>query len=140
MIMPRKDIYHQIVVDALIADGWTITADPLLLAYGGRDLYVDLGAEHTIGAEKGGRKIGVEIKSFVGASDVHELEVALGQYALYRDILSEVEPDRLLYLAIPIRIEEGIFSDPLGQLVVRKQQLRLIIFDEAQPRIMKWMP
>src|SRR5579885_1334412 len=106
--MPRKDIYHQTVVDALTADGWTITADPLLLAYGGKDVYVDLGAQHTIGAEKGGRKIGVEIKSFVGISEVHELEVALGQYTLYRDILSEVEPDRLLYLAIPVRIDEGI--------------------------------
>jgi hypothetical protein len=54
--MLRKDVYHQIVVDALIADGWRITADPLLLAYGGKDVYVDLGAEHPIGAEKeGGR-------------------------------------------------------------------------------------
>jgi hypothetical protein len=26
-------------------DGWTITDDPLILSYGSRDLYVDLGAE-----------------------------------------------------------------------------------------------
>src|SRR5437763_12589453 len=137
--MLRKDVYHQTVVEALRADGWTITADPLLLAYGGKDVYVDLGAAYPIGAEKEGRKIGVEIKSFVGASDLHELELALGQYNLYRDILSEVEPERLLYLAIPDRIDDSIFGGPLGQLVIRRQQLRLIVFDEVEPRIVKWV-
>jgi XisH protein len=139
-IMPRKDVYHGTVVEALIADGWTITADPLLLTYGGKDVYVDVGAEDAIGAERAGLKIGVEVKSFVGASDVHELEIALGQYNLYRDILSEVEPDRLLYLAIPRRTHGGIFADPLGQLIVRKQQLRLIVFDEVDARIIQWVP
>jgi hypothetical protein len=138
--MPRKDVYHRTVVDALLADGWTITADPLLLTYGGRDVYVDVGAEDTISADRAGQKIGVEIKSFVGASDVHELEVALGQYNLYRDILSEVEPDRLLYLAIPLRTNDGIFAAPLGQLIVRRQQLRLIVFDEIDARIIQWVP
>jgi len=138
--MPRKDVYHRTVVDALLADGWTITADPPLLTYGGRDVYVDVGAEDTISADRAGHKIGVEIKSFVGASDVHELEVALGQYNLYRDILSEVEPDRLLYLAIPLRTHDGIFAAPLGQLIVRRQQLRLIVFDEIDARIVQWVP
>jgi len=138
--MPRKDVYHQTVVEALLADGWTITADPLVLTYGDKDVYVDMGAEGTISAERAGWKIGVEVKSFVGTSDVHELEVALGQYNLYRDILSEVEPDRLLYLAIPLRTYDGIFAAPLGQLVVRRQQLRLIIFDEVDARIVRWIP
>lgn len=138
--MPRKDVYHRTVVAALLADGWTITADPLLLTYGGRDVYVDVGAEDTISADRAGQKIGVEIKSFVGASDVHELEVALGQYNLYRDILSEIEPDRLLYLAVPRRTHDGIFAAPLGQLIVRRQQLRLIVFDEVDARIVQWVP
>jgi hypothetical protein len=78
--MPRRDIYHDIVVAALIADGWVITDDPLYLAYGGRDMYADLAAERPIGAEKAGQKIAVEIKSFVEPSDVHELTVAIGQF------------------------------------------------------------
>ena len=28
--MPAKDLYHEAVKNALIKDGWTITADPLL--------------------------------------------------------------------------------------------------------------
>jgi len=62
--MSRRDYYHNEVVDALDKDGWHITDDPLHLAYGGRNLYIDLGAEPTIGAEKQGRKIAVEIKNF----------------------------------------------------------------------------
>lgn len=55
--MPARDLYHDAVVNALIADGWEITHDPLSLSYGGKDLYVDLGAERaTIAAEKEGQK------------------------------------------------------------------------------------
>ena len=36
--MPRKDFYHEVVVNALIKDGWTITDDPLVLSYGGKDV------------------------------------------------------------------------------------------------------
>jgi hypothetical protein len=138
--MPRRDLYHPLVVAALVADGWTITDDPLLLSYGGRDLYVDIGAEQPIGAEKEGRKIAVEIKSFVGPSDVHELTVALGQYNLYRDLLAEIEPDRDLFLAVPERIASGILSDSFGQLVLVRQRLQVLVFDESHGRVVKWIP
>lgn len=55
--MPRKDLYHDVVVKALESEGWLITDDPLHLSYGGRNLYVDLGAEEqTIGAERNEEK------------------------------------------------------------------------------------
>ena len=102
--MPAKDIYHDIVKNALIKDGWTITHDPLVLRWGTTDVYVDLGAEQLLAAEKHGQKIAVEIKSFVGRSDVDDLEKALGQYLLYHDILVQREPDRILYLAVRRRM------------------------------------
>jgi len=77
--MPAKDIYHNVVKNALIRDGWIITHDPLRLQAGSKDLYVDLGAEQLIAAEKKEKKIAVEIKSFVGSSVVADLEQALGQ-------------------------------------------------------------
>ncbi len=61
--MPAKDIYHDTVKNALIKDGWTITDDPYRLSIGKRKMYVDLGAEKLIAAEKDSRKIAVEIKS-----------------------------------------------------------------------------
>lgn len=80
--MPARDIYHPHVIDALIRDGWRITHDPLTLRIGAKDLFVDIGAERFLGAEKGGRRIAVEVKSFVGSSEVRELEVAIGQFSL----------------------------------------------------------
>ena len=78
--MSAKDIYHNCVKNALIKEGWIITHDPLTLEVGGRNVYVDLGAERPFAAEKDGKKIAVEVKSFRGASDLRDYENALGQY------------------------------------------------------------
>ena len=37
--MPAKDVYHDLMKTALMADGWTITADPLHLSYACRSLF-----------------------------------------------------------------------------------------------------
>jgi len=69
-----KDLYHDLVKELLIADGWTITHDPLRLAFGIRKVYADIGAERLIAAEKGKEKIAVEIKSFVGLSVIDDTD------------------------------------------------------------------
>lgn len=89
--MSRRDIYHNTVKQALQNDGWTITHDPLPLEIGRKRLSADLGAEKLISAEKSLKKIVVEVKSFVGQSDVKDLEQALGQYVLYCQILDEMK-------------------------------------------------
>lgn len=98
--MPARDIYHETVKSALQKAGWIITHDPFPLQIGKKRLSADLGAEHLISAEKGIKKIVVEIKSFVGQSDVKDLEQALGQYVLYQQILNEMGIERSLYLAV----------------------------------------
>lgn len=85
--MPAKDIYHDVLKEALIRDGWNITHDPLHLKWGGKDHYVDIGAEGLLAAAKGNRQIAVEIKSFVGHSEMRDLQQALGQFAIYKAIL-----------------------------------------------------
>ena len=65
-----KDVFHDIVVKALEAEEWNITDDPLYISVGLVELYIDLGAEKIIGAEKAGEKIAVEIKIFLGASNL----------------------------------------------------------------------
>ncbi|MEC4816876.1 MAG: element excision factor XisH family protein, partial [Scytonema sp. PMC 1069.18] len=62
--MPAPDLYHDVVCTALIKDGWKITDDPLVLTIGRRSVFVDLGAEKLIAAERGSDKIAIEIKSF----------------------------------------------------------------------------
>jgi XisH protein len=79
--MPARDHDHEHVRRALVAlvnDGWTITHDPLRLRWGGRDMYVDLGAERILAAQKAERKIAVECKTFAGPSLVDDLEKAVG--------------------------------------------------------------
>ena len=137
--MPAKDIYHQIVKDALIKDGWTITDDPLKLTIGSRSLYVDLGAEKLLAAQKEERKIAVEIKSFLSPSPINDLENALGQYILYQNILQSTEPERILYLAIRTEIYNDLFSEPIGQLLLNNQQIKLIVFNPETQELVKWI-
>jgi hypothetical protein len=138
--MPARDIYHDTVKRALVKDGWTITHDPLHLAWGGRDMYVDLGAEQLVAAEKGERKIAVEIKSFVGASEIDDLKQAIGQYVVYRSVLAEVEAERVLYLAVPEGALRNIFEEPIGQLLIRHHLAQVIGFDPRAEVIVAWIP
>src|SRR5439155_20466610 len=82
---------------------------------GRKNLFVDLGAEKLIAADRDGKRIAVEVKSFEGKSEVHDLEVALGQYLLYLPFLRAQESDRQLYLAVPVEVWENVFEEPIGQ-------------------------
>lgn len=139
--MPAKDLYHDTVKTALEKDGWTITKDPLTLTIGTRPALVDLGADKLFAAEKDARKIAVEIKSFLSPSPMNDLEKALGQFLLYSDILSEQEPDRVLYLAVPVAAYRGIFSEEVGQLILkRRPEFKLIVFNPTIQEISQWIP
>ena len=74
--------------------------DPYRVTIGRRRGYIDLGAEMPLAAEKEGRRIAVEVKSFLGPSELDDLERALGQYGIYRVVLEKRNPQRLLYLAL----------------------------------------
>ena len=137
--MPAKNIHHDLVIEALEADGWTITDDPLTIRYGEKDLFVDLAAERAaIGAEKGNRKIAVEVQSFLSPSIVRDIEEAVGHYEDYRTVLHEKEPERNLYLAIPERMRKALLIEPFGQLIVTKLNLSVIVFSEQSRRIIQW--
>jgi len=138
--MTKLDIYHYPVRVALEKDGWTITHDPFRLEIGDRRLEADLGAERLIQAEKAVRKIVVEIKSFVGRSEMKDLEQALGQYTLYHQIMTENHIERQLYLAVPHRTFQSIFTIQLGQILLKNQLLQLIVFDESREEILLWIP
>ncbi len=138
--MPAKDIYHDTVKRALQKDGWTITHHPFPLQIGRKRLSADLGAERLINAEKGTQKIVVEVKSFVGRSDVKDLEQALGQYILYRQVLNEMRSDRSLYLAISQAIFNSVFTIELGQVLLKNQIIKLIVFDDKSEVIVQWIP
>ena len=114
--MPARNLYHDAVIQALTADGWTITHDPLTVSYGGKDLFIDLGAEQTaLAAERDGRRIAVEIQSFLSPSPVRDLQEAVGQYDIYRAVLAETEPDPPPTLPFPAESTPVFYRNDSGR-------------------------
>jgi hypothetical protein len=136
--MPAKDVFHQVVKSALQKDGWTITDDPLSLQLEDDQVFIDLGAERLIAAQRDNEKIAVEIKSFLAPSTLSEFHTALGQFLNYRIVLREKQPERVLYLAVSREIYNDFFSRQLPKLSIQEYQLKLIIFDPVQEEIVKW--
>jgi hypothetical protein len=137
--MAARDVFHQAVKTALTKDQWLITNDPLLLQVGGVDMYVDLGAEKLLAAEKDHQHIAVEVKSFLGPSLVSDFHLALGQFLNYRLALSQQEPQRQLYLAVPLEIFTTFFTLPFIQTAVHQYQLALLIYDTEREEVVQWI-
>jgi hypothetical protein len=135
-----KDIIHDAVKNALIKDGWTITADPFEIRYGEFRLFADLAAERSpIAAEREGRKILVEIKSFIGHSFVHDLQQALGQWLIYLDLIEIVAPEYELFIAVSDWIYYKHFTQKAAQYLLQKRQIALIVVDIEEEQITKWI-
>jgi hypothetical protein len=137
--MPAKDIYHEAVKNALIKDGWSILADPYKIKYKDAELFADLAAEKPLAAERNGRKIVVEIKSFLSPSPMRDFEIALGQYILYRNLISLTEPEYQIYLAIKDSIYENFFQRESIQAIVKINQLLLLVVEMEKEKILQWI-
>ena len=133
-----KDRFHNAVRTALEKENWTITADPYELSVGGVDFEIDLAAEMIV-AERAGDKIAVEIKSFISRSAVSDFHTALGQCINYQFALEEVDPQRLLYLAIPEVIYQSFFQRRFIRTVIDRTQLKLLTYDAFEEVIRQWL-
>ncbi|MGC9528431.1 MAG: XisH family protein [Limnospira sp.] len=133
-----KDLFHDAVKNALEKGGWLITDDPLEIKTGGATVKIDLGAEQILAAERDNEKIAVEIKSFLGSSNIYEFHSAVGQFITYRIALQVEQPERTLYLAVPLDIYQQFFSLPFVQLVVDRCEIALIIYDSVEEVIAEW--
>ncbi|QSJ17898.1 XisH family protein [Nostoc sp. UHCC 0702] len=138
--MSARDAFHEVVKIALQKDGWLITHDPYPLQAGTFDLAIDLGAEKVIAAQREGRKIAVEIKSFLGPSKISEFYGALGQFIAYRSALNSQDPQRVLYLAVSSDIYERFFATSFILGLVVQNQLLLLIYDIDGEVIERWLP
>jgi XisH protein len=134
-----KDIYHQSVRDALEYDGWRISHDPLTIKLTKRKVFIDLGAERLIAAERGEEKIAIEIKSFIGLSLLTDFYKALGQYQLYVLGLKKRFPNRKLFLAMPEESYLTLLNDDILAEFLNELSLNLIIFDPNTSRIVQWI-
>jgi len=127
--MPPRDRYHGAARRALERDGWVITHDPLIIPFGSRELYADLGADAPLAAEREGRQIAVEIKGFLGPSPVVELERALGQFLLYEFLMEAAHPGRVLYLGVPNFAFDVHLKESPARDFLAAHGIRLVVFD-----------
>jgi hypothetical protein len=135
-----KDFYHYNFKNALLNDGWTITDDPFDVRIGRIGYEIDLGAEKLIAAHKGKEKIAVEIKNFLGPSEVNEFHKAMGQYNDYSVALELFDPERVLWLAIPEKAWDDFFQEKVIQLAVKRIKANIIVFKPEEESITLWIP
>ncbi len=137
--MSARDLYHDHVRKALENDGWVITDDPFSFSTGNVNFRIDLGAEKLIAAEKDNQKIAVEIKSFIKPSPVQDMHEAVGKHEMYSIALNFKEPERELYLAIPLHTYEGFFQRPFIKEVVKRKRIKLIVYRTDKKEIEAWI-
>jgi hypothetical protein len=137
--MSAKDLFHNSVKIALVKDNWKITHDPFPLSFGGVDMSIDLGAEKLIAAEKENQRIAVEIKSFLEKnSAIYQFHTALGQFVNYRSVLKREDPERVLFLAIPVIAYKSFFSLEFTQIAIEENSLKIIVYDIYEEVIVLW--
>ncbi len=136
--MSKRDKIHDAVRNALVKDGWVITADPFEIEYEDAVLRADLAADRTLAAERRGEKIVVEIKSFLSASPVHELQAAVGQYQMYLMCLEAVAPERQLYLALSEAVWSKLQRLRIAQRFLQRLPARLLVVNLQTEEIVLW--
>ena len=90
-------------------------------------------------AEKEGRKIAVEVKSFVGKSNLSELEKAIGQFIIYRFAMRREDAERELFIAVGERIYNKFFLHPDVIELIEIENLKIMVFDELKEVIVQWI-
>ena len=68
------------------------------------------------------------------------LRLSFERKNVYVDLLDELQPARTLFLAVTHETFESIFKEPFGEFVLRKLNLKMMVFDENQEVIIKWIP
>lgn len=103
------------------------------------EVFIDLGAEKLIAAEKAGTYIAVEVKSFVSPSVLSEFHTALGQFLNYQYILQQKDPARILYLAVPLDVYHSFFRLSFTQAIITRYQLNIIVYHPELQEVQQWI-
>jgi hypothetical protein len=132
--MPALDSCYPQVVAALQREGWVVRPVPHAIRIPGRryPLLADLRAE-----KPDQIIIIVEIKCFLD-DPLQELYTCIGQYLVYRDMLTRSGRPYPLYLAIPNYAYNGII-DEVGAGVIRDTKIKLIVVNLDREEIEQWL-
>ncbi|WP_199317367.1 element excision factor XisH family protein [Planktothricoides raciborskii] len=53
--------------------------------------------------------------------------------------MMDKQENRMLYLAIKKSAYEDIFEEPIGRLLLRRNIVKLLVFDEKREVILEWI-
>ncbi|NER92881.1 MAG: fatty-acid oxidation protein subunit alpha [Symploca sp. SIO1B1] len=137
--MPARDLFHQAVRHALEKEDWIVTHDPLHIELPDIEVYIDLGANRLLAAKRKHQKIAIEIKTFLGTSTMFDFHMAVGQFVNYRFILNKVEPDRKLYLAVPVGTYNTFFKRETVQEMIQAHDLKIVVYNPDLEVLKQWI-
>lgn len=69
-----------------------------------------------------------------------EFHTALGQFLNYRTALAGFEPQRILYLAVPIDTYSTFFALRFTQTVIETHGVYLLIYEPQREEVVAWIP
>ena len=135
-----NDTIHDAVIQALKNDGWHIIREHFSIRYEELEIRVDIVAEQpAVFAEKEGHRILVEIKTFGGRSFMKDLQNAIGQYTIYKNILMLSGLDYELFLAIHETVYEAAFQQKALNQILQLNQVKLLVVDIDSQEVVKWI-
>ncbi len=137
--MPNEDRYHPVVLQCLKKAGWSIVKEQEYISIGthndtNRHLYIDIKAQRD-----DEQLVLIEVKG-LERSPVHELIELLGQYLIYRIALDYLSIKIPLYIAISEIAYQDIIQHVLGQEMMSRYAIPLLVFDPVTEEIVKWIP
>jgi hypothetical protein len=136
-MMPR-DLYYDLVKNALRKDGWRLTYTLLPLKKGAGPATGESWTTQLLGAEKDERRIAVAVNSFIGHSEPDDIMQALQQLALSLPRMHTAAPGHVLYLAVRQATYRACFTGHEGARLLASQPLSLLVFDPRAGTIVQW--
>lgn len=135
-----NDTIHDAVIQALKNDGWQIIREHFSVRYEELEIRIDIVAEQpAVLAEKDGYRILVEIKTFGGRSFMKDLQNAIGQYTIYKNILTLSGLEYELFLAIHETVYEAAFQQKALSQILQLNQVKLLVVDIDSQEVVKWI-
>ena len=73
------------------------------------------------------------------SSAISEFHTALGQFINYRGALRRRQPERVLYLAVPLTTYKTFFNLDFPRDMIEENQVKMIIYDVEHEVIAEWI-
>ncbi len=135
--MPVLDSCHAQVIRALQKDGWNAQFPPEVLRLEARRIVIDIRAARQINGHSE-QIIFVEVKCFAETGiPTRDLYAAIGQYLVYRTVLSQLHMPLPVLLAVPEDAYAALFDSTIQQ-VVADNDIKLIVVDLKREVIVQW--